>query len=242
MKKNNSQQMKITLIFLTLGLFLVGPVWAINYAPDDLTVLGGTYTSGNVFSLEFHDSDFYIITEDTAAPYLELRANFTNLGGLENETLEIFGLYDGNPAHSVNVSLWDGAAWVPLVNIPDNPAGAAYNLNASAYIVNGNLWVRFHHLGSGSAGHTLELDLLRLNADIESDMVGQTQWFYLAIWGMILVLAILWKKPPAQAIGGIYGWFVGFQIMAPINTFIALVFFSLNLYIVYDSLDNWDRA
>lgn len=234
----------LILLALTAVLLVISPVYGLNYSPDSVTLAGGVYTSGNVFSLTAIDGDLYIVTEEIGAPYLDVRAEFIGLEDLTNTTLALWGFYDGNPAHEVNVSAWDGGAWVDLATITDDPTRTVtdYSVDVTGYILAGELSIKIYHVQNGVAGHTLELDLLRLEGDIIPAMIAQIDWFYMAIWAAILILGLASNKPPITALGALLGWFVGFTIFASLNTFIMLVLFTLNLYILYDSLDNWDKA
>lgn len=236
--------MKITLLAFTIlfvGLATPGAL-ALTYSPDVIHTEGGIHASGNIFSLEAEDGDLYVTTEVTALPYLDVRMNFTGIPDLVNTSLQIRGFYDGNPAHEVNITLWDGLAWVDLDTMPDDATRTvtSFDLDPTDYILNGSLQVRFYHVQSGSAGHTLELDLLRLEGDLVPDMIDTALMVYLVTWGALIVFGYLVKQYPLIALGSLYGFYLAYQVYDA-STMYALFLISINIYLLYESLSNWDH-
>lgn len=65
-------------------------------------------------------------------------------------------------------------------------------------------------------------------------------WFYLVSWIIVLVIGFFFRKTVIRALAGVYGWFVGFNF-GDTNEYITLFFFALNLYVIFEALDNWEQ-
>jgi len=225
----HSQKMKITLLFF----LMLAPSLVYGLSVNSIHIITGTYTSGNEASTENTDSDYYIVEEVATVDALDVRFNFSVPDPDADLYLEFYGYYEGNPAHEVNVSYWDGSAWVVLWTLPDALGPTLYNSSIPA----GTRWIRFKHVQTGSANHFLNVDYLNI-LEVKTEL-DPLNWFYMASWVAILAVGYLFKKAPAVIIGSIYGLWIALQFYA-ISPFITLVFLVLNIYTVYNGLENWD--
>lgn len=231
-----------------LGLFILfcTALTVVNASPIDvdmITIEVGAYGSGSFTSLEVIDGDLYTINEVVDPEAIDVRANFTGLSPSQYSsiTLEIYGHYEGNPAHEVNVSMWNGSAWIPFSTMPDESSSSSHGFTVpEAYVINGALWVRFKHLQSGASGHYLIFDLLRLDVEEAGDIL-ELDWFMIGLWLVVTALSLGLKKYPITAIGSIFGFYLAVYFYDT-SFYVALVLFSVNLYLLYDSLLNWDHT
>ncbi len=161
----------------------------------------GTNTSGGTYDLRAKDGSSQVVTEVAGVPGFDVRYNWTGLpDNLTALNLFMFGTYNGNPAHTVHIHVYNQVdeAWTPLLGTWES-AGGAHWLNVSwsqypdEFVLDGELWVQMLHETTGTPGHTLTLDYVQLRGAVPvlSGGLGlaiPTTW---SLWILFLVNVVL---------------------------------------------------
>jgi len=180
---------------------LVNGSW-IEYNVTSVSVIKGTYVSGNLESMAFDDVDYYHVNEALGIEGYDVRFNFTNVMNTSiSLSHRILSEYEGNPAHDVDVEIWNftGNAWVDSVHVTEHALrwnNNSMSLRSIDFNNNGNVWLRIVHHTSGVNTHYLNVDYLRLRAFIPVYVPsigggGGLIWWLGAIFISIPVLLIL---------------------------------------------------
>jgi hypothetical protein len=137
-------------------------------------------TSGNAVAdlRTAHDALYYTITEAAATPGIRLTVHFTSVKNFTR--VKIIGYYKGSSTHSVGIQLynWATAHWdtynamqtavgdiathdeIILDNLSFQVSSCTSYVGTGANL--GKVDVRFNHTMSGSANHSLSLDVVAL--------------------------------------------------------------------------------
>ncbi len=151
------------------NITLINGSW-INYNVSKVYVIRGTYVSGDLTSLELDDADYYLVNEVTGVEGFDIRFNFTNI---PNNTIalshRILCEYEGNPAHDVDIEVWNFTrnAWVDSIHVPEHGfrwLNNSMSLNSIDFNDGGNVWLRIVHHTSGVNTHYLNVDYFQLRA------------------------------------------------------------------------------
>lgn len=147
---------------------------------DAITVVEGTYVAGNLASIQSLDTSVYEIDEDNGTPCLVTDIDFESVDIIP-ATINFYGFYDGNPAHDINVDIYnhDTSSWVTLGQIPDDPTQTITEMNfiitgtKTDYIdSSGDINVRLDHTQNGIASHGLHIDYITITG------LPDNTWFY----------------------------------------------------------------
>ena len=139
-------------------------------AANGATVTGFT-TGSNVTDLQSIDANTYTCTEVTGTPNY-LIVDFAGVTAFN--WVQILADYDGTSQHNIVVQLevtpFDGSAWVTYDTIPDQVASTHTFENYSffveddtPYINGGVVKVRFSHSATTSNGHVLNFNIVALH-------------------------------------------------------------------------------
>lgn len=146
------------------------------YWAHTLTETEGSINSGELTDTETDDDVEIVLNEVAAAtPGFDYTFNF-GTGGDPAPTgrvkVILYGYYDGNPAHVVLIYAWnfDSSQYDRLTaeakDMPDDSSEQQYEWlspePATAYVFNGEIRIRVSQTSTGSAGHLLHVDYLRL--------------------------------------------------------------------------------
>ena len=136
----------------------------VDYVPDSMSVPTGTLVVGDVASLQvLDDADAIEVTEVNGVPGFNVLIDYADVV-VTPTRLDLYCYYIGNPAHVVNVQIYDqvGLAWVTLGVIPDGVSleYLTFDILAGAKYVdsNGAVETRLYHLTAGVPGHDLFVD------------------------------------------------------------------------------------
>ena len=131
------------------------------FPPTVLTVSPGTLSAGTAADLAAPGGSSVVVTEVVNTPgftvEVECRGVTYPLG------LVVYGYYNGNAAHEVDVEAYnyDTAAWDVYGTMPSVSSLKRYSfiLGRSPDYVSGHVSkMRFNHVSGGVGGHTLNLD------------------------------------------------------------------------------------
>lgn len=142
---------------ITVGFEITGEPQIVADAYT-LTPGAGTLDSGLLSDTFTQDGNDLVFNEDGgAAPVLEVDFDFTVIGTAKE--FRVYGYYDGNLAHTVNVQAWDGVGYDIIGTLPDAVADTLYTFTLAAeHTIAGAVNVQIDHTGAGNMNHDLILD------------------------------------------------------------------------------------
>lgn len=221
--------------------------WA-TYNASSITVETGTFVHGNITSLVYRDGKTAKINEVTGVPGFDVRVNFTGIP--ENSTslsMRPFNEYEGNPAHIVQHQAWhfENKTWVVLETLVEHGfrwTNASLSLGGFIENVTGKVWVRALHVSSGSIGHYIEVDYLRLRAFVPTGGVDPNldawsiNWLLSLIWIALVTIGIFDRNKIVIMFAGLFGIILALLMMTE-NMMIAIALICLNLYLLYEGTE-----
>lgn len=229
-----SQPLKIIMVFIFIVALGLQVAAAAELPANSVEVLNGTYVSGNIYSLQAQDGDSYTIAETIGVPGDRVRINWTQVGYSPGMSIIIYARYEGNPAHVLNCSIFNGVTWEQETRLPSDGFNY-YSLSVSPQnIINGEVSVKFEHYNTGSAGHFLYLDQVILNSENAMTLLSWTELTYL-IWLVFIILGYIIKKWELLALGSVLGFYLA---VSSINSSfsLGLFLFGVNVWILFDAL------
>ena len=121
------------------------------------TLNTGTVSSGSLSDTETQNGTDYVLNEVAMTPGYDFEFDFPVSGtGL---SFHLFGFYDGNLAHNVDVNAWNGSGWDNIGNLPDAVADTLYNFTlTSAHTNGGVVTIQIDHTSAGNPTHDLNID------------------------------------------------------------------------------------
>jgi hypothetical protein len=162
---------KLTLILISIlisSLMLVF-IPAAQAVADEISIVEGTYNSGDIDSvLTRYDDDYYQVTETVGVPGFDIRINFTQAADWESFTMREW--YTGTANHDVDVQLWNfsSGAWVDYLHAVDSDRFLSNTILVPEFedhTSSGNLvWMRFYHADAGNINHVIRIDYVALNS------------------------------------------------------------------------------
>ena len=127
-------------------------------------IIQGIYISGDLSDLYSDDLNYIRIDEGITAHALEVRLNITDLPSLS--MLNFTGEYIGNPAHTVNLYIWNKTEWENIGNLPSGVmTDIDILISGNQYITDSTVQLMVNHTGNGVGAHYLLLDYLRVVTD-----------------------------------------------------------------------------
>ncbi len=176
------------------GLF---DAWT-EYNVSSVHVIRGTYVSGDLTSLEFNDTDYYLVDEVTGVEGFDVRFNFTDIPDtILSLSHRVRCEYEGNPAHDVDIELWNfiSGAWIDSIHLPEHAFqwnNESMSLNSIDFNDGGDVWLRIVHHTSGVDTHYLNVDYFQLRGFIPASAGGGGLiWGIGAIFISVPILLIL---------------------------------------------------
>jgi hypothetical protein len=141
--------------------------------PVCVMVNKGSITSGDISVVQTADDNRLVLAEETGSPGFDYSFFFTRVNTISDLEIQLNGFYNGNPAHNVKgiTFNWSTCGWTYLtVDSDDFPSGVVdvqYNFTIpaprSSYVSSeGHLFFGVRHESNGSAGHTFNIDELKL--------------------------------------------------------------------------------
>lgn len=139
------------------------------YLAANFNLTAGTESSGDFYSTHEEDDVRHVITEMAATPGYDFDYSFANVpAGWKH--VRIDGYYNGNAGHNVKIQAWDWSfsSWTNLTgaadDFPTNTSDQSYTfqINHNNFYSGGQVKLRFVHTSGGVAGHTFNLDYMRL--------------------------------------------------------------------------------
>jgi len=142
-------------------------IFSHTYLANETIVVGGTYDSGNLASIQtIEDDDSYNVSEDAGANPLTIEVNFTNVTTFDSVIMMVE--YSGGLGHKVQFEILrtDTGAWENYIDLTDMtdfanvyiPVLDSQNHVDSHY----NVSVRFYHSQSGIPTHAFAIDYIAL--------------------------------------------------------------------------------
>ena len=133
--------------------------------PYQMTVTAGTLTSGDsVDDLAALDGNTVLIEEVAATPGFDVDFDFQGVGHADH--LILYGRYEGNSAHIVEVQMWDysSSAWRSLGVLDHTTVDSMkeYAVIDEQMTYKGSAQVRIVHTSAGVPGHDLYIDYMAL--------------------------------------------------------------------------------
>ena len=176
------------------GLF---DAWT-EYNVSSVHVIRGTYVSGDLTSLEFNDTDYYLVDEVTGVEGFDVRFNFTDIPDtILSLSHRVRCEYEGNPAHDVDIELWNfiSGAWIDSIHLPEHAFqwnNESMSLNSIDFNDGGDVWLRIVHHTSGVDTHYVNVDYFQLRGFIPASVGGGGLiWGIGAIFISVPILLIL---------------------------------------------------
>ena len=128
-----------------------------NITAHKSTLNIGAVGSGSLSDTYTQNDVYFNIVETTGSPATEIEFEFTITGTASK--FWIFGRYQGNPGHNVNIDAWDGVGWDTLGTWPHDVSDALLSWNlAGEHTINGNGKVRVCHTSPGTINHDFWFD------------------------------------------------------------------------------------
>jgi hypothetical protein len=126
---------------------------------DSRTLNTGTEAGGSLADTRLQNGVYYNIAEVTGSPGFDIEFTFTVAGTAQ--AVYLFGRYQGNIAHTVNVDAYNGATWDNLGTLAHSTSDALHSWSLLAtHTIAGEVKMRFYHVSSGNVNHDLYLDHL----------------------------------------------------------------------------------
>ncbi len=230
-----------------------------NFTQGNVTILAGAFAEYNVSSIETRVGDYvhgnltspqlvdgktYLVDEVTGQPGWDIRFNFTGIP--ENSTslaFMAFADYEGNPAHDPHIEAYnfDAGEFVDMVEYGEGAFewhNASLSLGGFIQADTGNVWLRFVHHISGSNGHFINVDYLRLRAFVPTggtvnvDAWG-INWWLMIIWLVLVAIGVFDKNKIILMFAGFFGIILAI-LMFTTNMMVAVALISINLYLLYE--------
>lgn len=139
----------------------------VTYVPYTLSLIAGTYISGDVTDVQvLNDGNTYDVNEVAATPGFNIE--FTCSGVSQFNRLRTHLFYDGHAGHTVHVDLWnyDTTVWDTFISFNGVYSGLtwfeAQVTNGAPYIDEatdgGEVRIRIYHVSNGSVAHDIYVD------------------------------------------------------------------------------------
>jgi len=133
------------------------------------TVNTGTESSGSLSDTETQNGTDYVITEEVGAPGADFEFTF-NVNGV-GKSFNIYGYYDGNAGHTVDVNAWNGSGWDTLDQWADEVADSLHTYTLSATHTNaGVVRMQIDHTSPGNVNHDFFMDHLYVIDSIDATL------------------------------------------------------------------------
>lgn len=151
-----------------------------EYNVSLITIVKGTYVSGNLTSMIVNDADYYIVDEVIGVEGFDIRLNFTDIPiDILSLSIRTLSNYVGNPAHNKVVEVFNHSSnnWITLYPIAGQGAfeWGNHSLSLGRGINNiGNVWCRIVHPTNGVNTHYIEIDYIKLRGFIATSSGGST--------------------------------------------------------------------
>jgi hypothetical protein len=135
--------------------------------PDSFHITDGAVASGVITDTYTDNGIKHVLEEVTGTPGMDYEYWFATVPAYNWIRVHVNGYYEGNPAHDVEISVWNftSSAWDHFDTMLDASADADFyspDLPGADYISGGVVKVRFHHPDSGNTSHRLYLDAVLL--------------------------------------------------------------------------------
>jgi len=176
-----------------------------NYNASSITVIAGTLNDGNLASTFSVDGDWYNVSEINDIPGLDVRFNFTNIGGVPNcGCLDVYHSYTGHPQHDIKIQVWNftSTSWYQIGTLIYNETAgwecSGLGNYAEHFFHNGSFWGRFYHESQGHVVHEMQIDQIRLDVIYGEEcppceevtaLLAMGKYYALAI--ILLILGVL---------------------------------------------------
>lgn len=136
------------------------------FYPTEISVNVGTLVSGTTANLSAYGGDSLLLSEIASTPGYLMTLQFSAVAAIPN-VLIMYGRYEGNPAHIVNVDIFNHttSVWDTLGVIPSAASAANHEYNilgGSNYVSTNNARVRINHVTAGTTSHSQTLDYVTL--------------------------------------------------------------------------------
>lgn len=142
------------------------------YDPLNLIINIGSVDSGVLSDTEDQDGSYLVLNEVTGTPGHDYLFEFEDVPD-KNVGVYVYGYYEGNPAHNVKLSAFNFTTYSfdPFTgdtrDFPSRATPDTYNFNMPAPRSNylsddGDVIIKFQHSSTGTPGHHLHIDRLRL--------------------------------------------------------------------------------
>ena len=69
--------------------------------------------------------------------------------------------------------------------------------------------------------------------------MNELEWFKLALWLGLLIIGFIFRKPVITLLDAVFGIYQALGLYSD-GAMIALILVCVNLYLGYESLENWD--
>lgn len=132
------------------------------YPANTITTLTGTNTAGTITSIQtMNDGNWYNVSEVSGVPGFNVQINFTGVTNFNQIYTNMY--YQGNPAHEVDIQLynWVAGTWDTFGVLPTDGMMSihTYGISGDGSYINGtNVSMRIYHVTTGNSNHRLYID------------------------------------------------------------------------------------
>lgn len=134
-----------------------------------VSIATGVVHSGALDDAATQNGVYYAISETTGTPGTDVRFTFTVAGTATS--VAIYGRYEGNAGHNVNIEAWNGTGWDILGTWPHAVSDALLSWNLDAgHTIGGSVLVRADHTSPGNVNHDFWFDYMYVVAPSPDNM------------------------------------------------------------------------
>ena len=127
----------------------------------------GAISSGSLSDTYTQNGVDFVLDEVVGTPGFDFEFDFPVNG--VGKSINLYGFYDGNLGHTVDVNAWDGGAWDTLGQLPDAVADTLYSFTLSATHTNaGEVIIQLDHTSAGNMNHDVNIDHLYVIDSIDA--------------------------------------------------------------------------
>lgn len=150
-----------------------------KFYPSNVTVTGGTNTTGNLTLIQLYDDRSYNFTEGGGVNPLDVYINFTNVTQFGELVIREF--YNDS-SHQLNLNLWDytSSSWETYTTITSQSGFNIISLpvyDYASHVSGGIVQIQLHQVQNGNPTHQLSIDFIWLLSQIGGGTTDLTQYY-----------------------------------------------------------------
>lgn len=141
------------------------------YNATSIDVIEGTDNTNDLATLQTYDGITYNISEDTGAPGMDVRINFTDVNDFNQLTIRMRTTSGGKHRYKIQIYDYDEIIWEDYTNFVEIDIFKVIDLgvyDASSHISGGVVQIRFYLEESGVPAHEVFIDWISLSDGIST--------------------------------------------------------------------------